>query len=56
MTLEGCVMRIADVIAYIGRDIEDAINKRHDRKIGRIKACSAKIRTSLSKLRRGSGD
>ncbi len=25
MTLEGCVMRAADVIAYIGRDIEDAI-------------------------------
>ncbi len=25
MTLEGCVMRISDVIAYIGRDFEDAI-------------------------------
>ncbi len=25
MTLEGCVVRLADVIAYIGRDIEDAI-------------------------------
>lgn len=25
MTLEGCIMRISDVIAYIGRDIEDAI-------------------------------
>ncbi|MDD4735571.1 MAG: HD domain-containing protein [Kiritimatiellae bacterium] len=25
MTLEGCVMRISDVIGYIGRDIEDAI-------------------------------
>jgi dGTPase len=25
MTLEGCVMRMADTIAYIGRDIEDAI-------------------------------
>lgn len=24
-TLEGCVMRLADTIAYIGRDIEDAI-------------------------------
>lgn len=34
MTLEGCVMRISDVIAYIGRDIEDAIKvdliKRED--------------------------
>jgi dGTPase len=25
MTLEGCVVRFADVISYIGRDIEDAI-------------------------------
>ena len=34
MTLEGCVVRISDVIAYIGKDIEDAINleiiKRED--------------------------
>lgn len=34
MTLEGCVVRISDVIAYIGRDIEDAITlkliKRND--------------------------
>jgi dGTPase len=34
MTLEGCVVRISDVIAYIGRDIEDAISvnliKRED--------------------------
>ncbi len=26
MTLEGCVVRISDIIAYIGRDIEDAVN------------------------------
>lgn len=26
MTLEGCVVRIADIIGYIGRDIEDAIS------------------------------
>lgn len=25
MTFEGCVVRISDIIAYIGRDIEDAI-------------------------------
>lgn len=25
MTLEGCVVRMADVISYIGRDVEDAI-------------------------------
>ncbi|MFT5699708.1 MAG: dGTPase [Desulforhopalus sp.] len=32
-TLEGCVVRMADTIAYIGRDIEDAII------IGLIKRC-----------------
>lgn len=31
MTLEGCVVRISDIIGYIGRDIEDSIM------IGRIK-------------------
>ena len=25
MTLEGCVVRVSDIIGYIGRDIEDAI-------------------------------
>jgi dGTPase len=25
MTMEGCIVRISDIIAYIGRDIEDAI-------------------------------
>lgn len=25
MTLEGCVVRISDIISYIGRDVEDAI-------------------------------
>ena len=25
MTLEGCVVRISDIIAYVGRDIEDAV-------------------------------
>jgi dGTPase len=25
MTLEGCIVRLSDTIAYIGRDIEDAI-------------------------------
>lgn len=34
MTLEGCVVRISDIIAYLGRDIEDAIEigvfKRED--------------------------
>ena len=26
MTLEGCIVRISDIIGYLGRDIEDAIN------------------------------
>lgn len=26
MTLEGCVVRISDIIGYLGRDIEDAVN------------------------------
>lgn len=34
MTLEGCVVRISDIISYVGRDIEDAIRlnfiNRHD--------------------------
>ena len=25
MTLEGCVVRISDIIAYLGRDIDDAV-------------------------------
>lgn len=25
MTLEGCVVRVSDIVAYVGRDIEDAI-------------------------------
>ncbi len=28
-TLEGCVVRISDMIAYIGRDIEDGIRMKH---------------------------
>lgn len=31
MTLEGCVVRVSDIIAYIGRDIEDAV------RLGKIK-------------------
>ena len=28
MTLEGCVVRISDIIAYLGRDIEDGVRKK----------------------------
>ena len=34
MTLEGCVVRISDIIAYIGKDIEDAI------RLGKLTASS----------------
>lgn len=42
MTLEGCVVRISDVIAYIGRDIEDAI------RLGRLNR--AQIPESITKV------
>ncbi len=42
MTLEGCVVRISDIIAYIGRDIEDAI------RMGTIKECE--IPKEISKV------
>ena len=42
MTLEGCVVRISDIIAYIGRDIEDAI------RIGRLK--KEELPSSITKV------
>ena len=44
MTLEGCVVRISDVIGYIGRDVEDAI------RLGVIK--ESDLPTSVLKLGR----
>ena len=43
MTLEGCVVRISDLIAYIGRDIEDAL------RLGIINICDipSEIRKTL---------
>lgn len=32
MTLEGCVVRISDIISYIGRDVEDAISLKRLKK------------------------
>lgn len=41
MTLEGCVVRISDIISYVGRDIEDALKleyiKREDIPIDIVK-------------------
>lgn len=42
MTLEGCVVRMADTIAYIGRDLEDAI------RLGLL--CREDIPVSISKV------
>ena len=39
MTLEGCVVHLADTIAYIGRDIEDAIRLRLIRREDLPPAC-----------------
>jgi dGTPase len=39
MTLEGCVVRLADTISYIGRDIEDAIRLRLIRREDIPKEC-----------------
>ena len=46
MTLEGCVVRISDIIGYIGKDIEDAITinrlKREDLPESLVKILGAK--------------
>lgn len=43
MTLEGCVVRMADTVAYIGRDIEDAILLRLIKRNDIPQSCSAKL-------------
>lgn len=46
MTLEGCVVRISDIISYLGRDIEDAIElgvltkKDLDEEITKVLGCT----------------
>lgn len=46
MTLEGCVVRLADTIAYIGRDIEDAIELGLVRRLDLPKTCTAVLGSS----------
>ena len=46
MTLEGCVVRLADTIAYIGRDIEDAIELGLVRRDELPKACTTVLGAS----------
>ncbi|MFP3869446.1 MAG: deoxyguanosinetriphosphate triphosphohydrolase family protein [Syntrophobacteria bacterium] len=46
MTLEGCVVRIADTISYIGRDIEDAIRLNLIRREEIPASCAACLGTT----------
>ncbi len=46
MTLEGCVVRMADTISYIGRDIEDAIRLGLIQREDIPKSCSAVLGSS----------
>ncbi len=46
MTLEGCVVRMSDTIAYIGRDIEDAIELELIDRSEIPAACAGKLGTT----------
>jgi dGTPase len=46
MTLEGCVVRMADTVAYIGRDIEDAIRIGLIQRTDIPEACARVLGTS----------
>jgi len=50
MTLEGCVVRMADTVAYIGRDIEDAILLKLIRRSDIPKLCSEQLGTSNGEI------
>lgn len=50
MTLEGCVVRLSDTIAYIGRDIEDAIELRMIRRTDIPKQCVDVLGDSNGKI------
>lgn len=43
MTLEGCVVRFADTISYVGRDIEDAIRLNLIRRSDLPKPCARQL-------------
>jgi dGTPase len=43
MTLEGCVVRMADTISYIGRDLEDAIRLKMIRRSDIPSQCAARL-------------
>ncbi|WP_456385181.1 deoxyguanosinetriphosphate triphosphohydrolase family protein [Desulfolithobacter sp.] len=46
MTLEGCVVRLCDTIAYVGRDIEDAIELGLIRRDDLPRRCSRRLGSS----------
>ena len=50
MTLEGCVVRISDIIAYIGKDIEDAIRLNKIKKEDIPEEISKTLGTSNSEI------
>ena len=50
MTLEGCVVRISDVVAYIGRDVEDAIRLGIIKKQNIPKSISSVLGTNNSEI------
>jgi len=50
MTLEGCVVRLADTISYIGRDIEDAIRLRLIRREDIPKDCKSVLGDTNGKI------
>ncbi len=50
MTLEGCVVRMADTVAYIGRDIEDAILLGLIQRSDLPKNCSEQLGTTNGEI------
>ncbi|OGQ94885.1 MAG: phosphohydrolase [Deltaproteobacteria bacterium RIFOXYD12_FULL_57_12] len=50
MTLEGCVVRFSDTIAYIGRDIEDAIELKLISRSEIPAACRARLGDTNGKI------
>ncbi len=46
MTLEGCVVRLADTISYVGRDLEDAIELNLIQRNDIPPSCATKLGTS----------
>lgn len=50
MTLEGCVVRISDVVAYIGKDIEDAIRLGIIKKQSIPKSITSTLGTNNSEI------